>query len=84
MSFGRGAGLTKRDQELEGRIEHLESALAHQQHEYDMLNQVVIDQAARLDKLELLLQRTNSQLHDSIHSLHSTKIDPLDEKPPHY
>jgi len=71
--------------ELEARITQLESALAYQQHEFDQLNRVVVDQASLLTEL----QRQNAQLEACVQrvvqempAVPECNVD--DERPPHY
>ena len=66
------------------RIAHLESMLAHQQHAYDALNAVVIEQAKTIEKLAGRLERLASSVTDLSSQLPSEPRDPLSEKPPHY
>ena len=66
----------------EDRLQKLELSLMHLQNDYDQLNEVVIDQANRLE----LLQRSISKLTDRVaQSKQPTEPrDPEAEKPPHY
>jgi len=69
--------------DLEKRINDLESTVAHQQREYGVLNQVVIEQAQTMEKLARRLTALESNL-ESVQSQVADDRDPLDEKPPHY
>jgi uncharacterized coiled-coil protein SlyX len=65
------------------RIAKLETLLAHQQHLWEQLNEVVTDQAGELLRLRRALGRFESQLEE-LQEKPSAPADPLDEKPPHY
>lgn len=65
------------------RITDLEAALAHHQREYDLLNQVVIEQAAKIERLERRITSLESNL-EVVESRLPDDRDPLAEKPPHY
>lgn len=73
-------GERESDQE---RITNLESALAHHQREFELLNQVVVAQAAAIEKLERKLHSIESNMQ-TVESRLSDERDPMDEKPPHY
>ena len=65
------------------RINKLESAIAHHQREYELLNQVVIEQGELLDKL----RRKLTTLESSLKSVEDRLPDDrnlADERPPHY
>jgi SlyX protein len=68
---------------LESRLTSLESTLAHHQREYEVLNQVVIDQSGEIEKLQRRLGRLEAMLHDVRQHLPNQR-DLEDEKPPHY
>ena len=68
---------------LENRINDLESTLAHQQREYELLNQVVVEQAQTVERLERRLTSLESSL-ESVQTRLPDDRDPLSEKPPHY
>lgn len=70
-------------QRLEARTESLESALAHHQREYDLLNQVVIEQAQLVEKLTRRLTQLESTIQTVREQLPDDR-DPAEEKPPHY
>lgn len=65
------------------RITHLEIQLAHLQRQYDVLNEVVTQQAALLDRVNQRISKWE-QTVDRIKHLSEPAGDPLDEKPPHY
>lgn len=69
--------------QLAARVTELESALAHQQREYEQLNQVVIDQAKTIDKLERKLVLLDASIQQ-VQQNYSEERDLADEKPPHY
>ena len=68
---------------LAARVTDLESALAHQQREYEQLNQVVIEQANTIQELgrQLALLKTSMQ---QVQDNSLEERDLVDEKPPHY
>lgn len=68
------------DKELSERLEKLESNLAHLEHQYDQLNQVVLEQGRLLTKLQLLQQRTSQ----TVESMELDRIKSTNSKPPHY
>ena len=65
------------------RIDDLEAAIAHQQREYELLNQVVIEQADLIDKLKRRVDAMEASLK-SVESRLPEDVDLVDEKPPHY
>lgn len=65
------------------RINQLESALAHQQREYDLLNQVVIEQGELIDQLRRKLTSLESSLK-SVEDRLPNETNLVDERPPHY
>ncbi|HEX3798651.1 MAG TPA: SlyX family protein [Verrucomicrobiae bacterium] len=68
------------DKELAERLEKLESNLAHLEHQYDQLNQVVLEQARALSKLQLVQQ----QVSQTVESMEMERIKSTNPKPPHY
>lgn len=62
------------------RMTKLESQLAHLDHQYDQLNQVVIEQGKRLARLESEWRRVAS----SVDGLELERIRSTNAKPPHY
>ncbi len=65
------------------RIDDLEASIAHQQREYELLNQVVIEQADLIDKLKRRVDAMEASLK-SVESRLPEDVDLVDEKPPHY
>ncbi|MGB7347896.1 MAG: SlyX family protein [Pirellulaceae bacterium] len=67
----------------EDRITELEIQLAHVQRMFDQLNEVVTEQALRLDQVvahqKKLSEKIAKQQNDG-----DSPVDPLSEKPPHY
>jgi uncharacterized coiled-coil protein SlyX len=68
------------DKEIGGRLEKLESNLAHLEHQYDQLNQVVLEQARMLAKL----QAGHQQVSHTVESMELERIKATNPKPPHY
>jgi SlyX protein len=69
--------------DLNSRFLRLEVQLAHTQHLVDQLNQVITQQADKIDRLS----RAYMKLQESYEALKAKgddKRDLLDEKPPHY
>src|SRR5690606_14518794 len=68
---------------LDGRVTTLEERYAHLERSFAELNEVVIDQQRRIERLEAILQI----MHDRVDRLDPT-IDPprdaAEERPPHY
>lgn len=65
------------------RITELEMDLTHLQRQYELLNEVVTDQAARLDRALKRIEKWEEGL-DRLKNSMDGPGDPLDEKPPHY
>jgi uncharacterized coiled-coil protein SlyX len=68
------------DKELAGRLEKLESHLAHLEHQYDQLNQVVLEQARLLAKTQAQQQK----MAQSVEGIELERIKSTNPKPPHY
>lgn len=68
------------EKELLERIEKLESHQAHLEHQYDELNQVVVEQEKTLRKLQVQLQRVTQ----SVETAELERIKATNPKPPHY
>ena len=68
------------DAEIAARLEKLESHLAHLEHQYDQLNQVVIEQSHQLAKL-LALQK---KVSETLENIEIDRIKSTNPKPPHY
>lgn len=69
--------------QLNDRITELESSLAHHQREYDLLNQVVIEHAEVVSKLDRKLKELETTLK-SVEVRIPEERDLAEEKPPHY
>jgi len=68
---------------LEQRVTELETLLTHLQRTVHELDEVVREQAARLDALE----RAQARQRDELRELSAAVVEPRrleDEKPPHY
>lgn len=86
----REATLADSEAELEAelasqkeRVTGLESTLMHLQNDYDALNEVVLENANRLEKMSSMIQQLTARLE----SVSSNDVAPRkleDEKPPHY
>ena len=68
------------DKEIAGRLEKLESHLAHLEHQYDELNKVVVEQARQLAKMQAQQQKVS----DTVESIELERIKSTNPKPPHY
>jgi uncharacterized coiled-coil protein SlyX len=68
------------DQELAERLAKLETHVAHLEHLYDQLNQVVLDQNRKLSKIGAQQQK----LSQTIESIEIDRIKSTNAKPPHY
>jgi uncharacterized coiled-coil protein SlyX len=68
------------EQELAERLDKVESHLAHLEHQYDQLNQVVLEQARQLAKLQAWQQRVS----ETVESLELERIKATNPRPPHY
>jgi len=69
---------------MESRLETLESKLAHLELAFDELNQVVYEQAKRLDKLQAQAEKFQGRLKEVVEDLQSQPFSAEDERPPHY
>ncbi len=65
----------------DARLEELESKVAFQEDTIQKLNEVVIEQDARIHGLETSLRLLVENLRDRATA---TEIEPQDEPPPHY
>ena len=65
------------------RTVELEIQLAHLQRLFDQLNEVVTEQAQRMDQMHRTISKLKSEL-ESVKQKSDEATDPLDEKPPHY
>ena len=66
----------------EERINHLESMLAHLQHEYESLNSVIVDLHKELREINARIDHLDGRV--TILSEGPEVRNPEDEKPPHY
>jgi uncharacterized coiled-coil protein SlyX len=75
--LGLGLGM---DKDLAERLEKLESNLAHLEHLYDQLNQVVLEQSRTLTRL----QGAQQKVAQTVESMELDRIKATNPKPPHY
>jgi uncharacterized coiled-coil protein SlyX len=68
------------DKELAERLEKLETSLAHVEHLYDQLNQVVLEQGRQLTKMQTHQQK----LSQTMETIELERIKSVNTKPPHY
>ena len=68
------------DENLLNRLERLESHLAHLEHQYDELNQVVLEQGRMLAKIQTLQFR----ISQSVETMELERVKATNPKPPHY
>ena len=79
--FDDGAAmLADMDRELSERLEKVESNLAHLEHLYDQLNQVVLEQTRTLSKMAAQQQR----ISQTVETIELERIKATQQKPPHY
>lgn len=64
------------------RITELESSMMHLQNDYESLNEVVLENVQRLEKMRLIVERLESRLRAGSESESERKAE--DEVPPHY
>jgi uncharacterized coiled-coil protein SlyX len=69
-----------KDNELSERLQKIETSLAHLEHLYEQLNQVVLDHGKQLNKFALQQQR----LSQTLESIELDRIRSVKQKPPHY
>jgi len=62
------------------RLEKLEFNLSHLEHQFEQLNQVVIEQAALLKRL----QTQQRKLGQTIETIELERVRATNPKPPHY
>ncbi len=67
----------------EARITELETQLAHLQRQYDLLNEVVTEQAVWRDQTQKRIKQWEETI-EQLKPQRESMGDPLDEKPPHY
>ena len=68
------------DEELLQRLEKLESHLAHIEHQYDQLNQVVLEQGRQLTRMQSVQQKVSQ----TVETMELDRIKATNAKPPHY
>jgi uncharacterized coiled-coil protein SlyX len=66
--------------DLAARLETIESHLAHLERQYEELNQVVIEQARMLARL----QKESAKVSETIGTIEIERIRATNPKPPHY
>jgi uncharacterized coiled-coil protein SlyX len=66
------------------RLSEVESLLTFMQRTIDDLNQVVLEQARRIERQEAELARLRASLETLIGSIVEVPRRPEDERPPHY
>lgn len=66
--------------ELAERLQRLESSIAHLERQYEELNQVIIDQARVIKKL----QGNQQRIAESVERAELDRIKSTNAKPPHY
>jgi uncharacterized coiled-coil protein SlyX len=62
------------------RLEKIESHLAHLEHEYEQLNNMVIEQGRLLARL----QKEQAKVSQTVETIELEKIRANNPKPPHY
>ena len=67
---------------IESRLERIESALAHLQHDVDSLNSALLGHFGRLQELDSRFVRLEHELHASDDPTDRTEAET--ERPPHY
>ncbi len=72
------------DSGAEERLSKLESLLTFMQRTIDDLNQVVLEQAKRMDVQDKEMARLRASLETLIGSIVEAPRRPEDERPPHY
>ena len=73
------------NQLIESRLERIESALAHLQHDVDSLNSALLGYFGRLQELDSRFVRLEHELHSSNDPTDRTdRTDAESERPPHY
>ncbi|MEM0926852.1 MAG: SlyX family protein [Planctomycetota bacterium] len=65
------------------RITKLEISLAHLQRQYEILNEVIVEQSKELDRMRKQVQKWERAVESLKHRLDGPS-EPLDDKPPHY
>ena len=72
------------EKSTEDRVTELEIQLAPAQRLSEQLNEVVTEQSRRLDLVERLCERLQTQYKELKERQPESRFDPVDEKPPHY
>ena len=62
------------------RLANIESHLAHLEHQYEQLNNVVIEQGRLLARL----QKENAKVSETVQTMELERIRTNNPKPPHY
>lgn len=68
------------DEEISKRLDKIESALAHIEHLYDSLNEVVVEQGNAIKKLKTQQQR----IAQTVERMESDRVKADRSKPPHH
>lgn len=68
------------DQETSGRLESLESNIAHLERQYEQLNEVIVEQGRVIKKLLSQQQR----MAETVETVEIDRIKATNAKPPHY
>ena len=66
--------------QITSRLDRLESHLAHVEKQVEELNDVIIDQARTIKRLQTITER----LRDSVKTTEIERIKSTNPKPPHY
>lgn len=66
--------------EFSERLEKIESHLAHLEHQYEQLNNVVIEQGRLLARL----QKENTKVSETVQTIELERIRANNPKPPHF
>jgi SlyX protein len=77
---GSGGKMTRMADEIQQRVEKLESHVAHLEHQVEQLNGVIIEQGRLLERLKKETQRQSTALK----TLELERIKATNAKPPHY
>ena len=76
------APVPEQNHAIESRLERIESALAHLQHDVDSLNSALLGYFGRLQELDSRFVRLEHELHSSNDP--TDRTDAESERPPHY
>jgi len=69
-------------QSIESRLERIESALTHLQHDVDSLNKALLGYFSRLQEMDSRFVRLEHELHTFNDA--TEKTDAESDRPPHY